>query len=153
MLGLAINEPSRPGGPEGDRFFDGAQPRQGANQTGLPRHLQELIQAGLARRQQGYRGRFAPSPTGDLHRGNLRTALLSWLHARLQGGEWLLRLDDLDQPRNRPGAATRILADLRWLGLDWDGPPLLQSSRRGLYTSLLSSLRRRGSLGPATASQ
>ena len=165
MLGLAINEPSRPGGPEGDRFFDGAQPQHdanqlgaaqplpAANQAGLPRHLQKLIQAGLARRQQGYRGRFAPSPTGDLHRGNLRTALLSWLHARLQGGEWLLRLDDLDQPRNRPDAATRILADLRWLGLDWDGPPLLQSSRRGLYASVLSSLRRRGRLYPCACSR
>ena len=52
----------------------------------LPRHLQALLEAGLLRRRQGYRGRFAPSPTGALHRGNLRTALLGWLHARLRGG-------------------------------------------------------------------
>ena len=159
MLGLAMNEPTRSGGPAGDRFFHGAQlvgaaqPLRGAIQAGMPQHLQELFQAGLARRQQGYRGRFAPSPTGDLHRGNLRTALLSWLHARIQGGEWLLRLDDLDQPRNRPGAEARIQADLQWLGLDWDGPPLLQSRRRGLYANVLSSLRRGGSLYPCACSR
>ncbi|MFZ0407688.1 MAG: tRNA glutamyl-Q(34) synthetase GluQRS [Cyanobium sp.] len=138
-----MNGPIPVGGPLRDRFFDGA----------LPRHVQALIAGGLARREQGYRGRFAPSPTGDLHRGNLRTALLSWLDARLQGGEWLLRIDDLDRPRNRPGAVTRILADLHWLGLDWDGPPLLQSDRRGLYASVLSSLRRGGHLYPCGCSR
>ncbi|MCT0226889.1 tRNA glutamyl-Q(34) synthetase GluQRS [Synechococcus sp. CS-1331] len=119
----------------------------------LPRHLQALLEAGLLRRRQGYRGRFAPSPTGALHRGNLRTALLGWLHARLRGGEWLLRLDDLDTPRNRPGAEASILADLRWLGLDWDGPLLRQSQRRGLYATVLSALRRQGLLYPCRCSR
>ena len=119
----------------------------------LPRHLQALLEAGLLRRRQGYRGRFAPSPTGALHRGNLRTALLGWLHARLRGGEWLLRLDDLDTPRNRPGAEASILADLRWLGLDWDGPLLRQSQRRGLYGTVLSALRRQGLLYPCRCSR
>jgi glutamyl-tRNA synthetase len=108
--------------------------------------LRQAITAGLERRDGRYRGRFAPSPTGSLHRGNLRTALLAWLDARLAGGDLLLRLDDLDTPRNRPGAAASILNDLRWLGLDWDGPPLLQSERRGGYATALSALRRAGLL-------
>jgi glutamyl-tRNA synthetase len=119
----------------------------------LPEHLQASLAAAQAQRPQGYRGRFAPSPTGALHRGNLRTALLSWLAARRQGGEWLLRLDDLDTPRNRPGAEEAILADLRWLELDWDGPVLRQSRRRGLYASVLSALRRSGCLYPCRCSR
>ena len=102
---------------------------------------------------QGYRGRFAPSPSGPLHRGNLRTALLSWLEARLAGGEWLLRIDDLDTPRNRAGAEEAILADLTWLGLAWDGPLWRQSERRGLYASVLSALRRDGRLYPCRCSR
>ena len=112
----------------------------------LPAHLAELLQVGQKRGGASYRGRFAPSPTGALHRGNLRTALLSWLDARLQGGEWLLRIDDLDTPRNRPGAEASILHDLRWLGLRWDGPVWRQSQARGLYGSVLSALRRGGQL-------
>jgi glutamyl-tRNA synthetase len=119
----------------------------------LSAHLQQLIQAGVERRSRGYRGRFAPSPTGALHRGNLRTALLSWLEARLAGGEWLLRLDDLDTPRNRAGAEEAILHDLRWLGLHWDGPLWRQSERRGLYGSALSALRREGRLYPCRCSR
>lgn len=119
----------------------------------IPSHLELALQRGVARRQAGYRGRFAPSPTGPLHRGNLRTALLSWLEARLQGGEWLLRLDDLDTPRNRPGAAEAIQADLRWLGLHWDGPVVWQSQRRGIYSSVLTSLRRAGLLYPCRCSR
>jgi glutamyl-tRNA synthetase len=118
-----------------------------------PRHLEARLQAGLEQRQRGYRGRFAPSPTGALHRGNLRTALLSWLDARLQGGEWLLRIDDLDTPRNRPGAEEALLADLRWLGLGWDGPVHRQSAQRGVYASLLSALRRAGALYPCRCSR
>ncbi|MFQ6537924.1 MULTISPECIES: tRNA glutamyl-Q(34) synthetase GluQRS [Aphanothece] len=119
----------------------------------LPRHVQDLIAAGVAGRARGYRGRFAPSPSGALHRGNLRTALLSWLEARLAGGEWLLRIDDLDTPRNRPGAEEAILADLRWLGLDWDGPVVRQSRRRGLYATVLTALRRAGDLYPCRCSR
>ncbi len=119
----------------------------------LPDQLVRTFEAGLRRRRQGPVGRYAPSPTGPLHRGNLSTALLSWLVTRLQGGEWLLRIDDLDRPRNRPGAAEAILADLDWLGLGWDGAPLLQSQHRGLYASTLSWLRRSGALYPCRCSR
>ncbi len=121
--------------------------------TALPAHLQAQLQAGLEERDQGYRGRFAPSPTGPLHRGNLRTALFSWLEARLAGGEWLLRHDDLDTPRNRPGAIEAIEADLAWLGLHWDGPAWRQSERRGTYHAVLSALRRHGCLYPCRCSR
>ena len=113
----------------------------------LPEHLQRHLEAGRALTAAGgYRGRFAPSPTGLLHLGNLQTALLSWLAARQAGGAWLLRIDDLDTPRNRAGAIEAIQSDLRWLGLKWDGPVLLQSERRGIYHSWLSWLRRSGRL-------
>lgn len=118
-----------------------------------PEHLQQLLVQAEQQRQERSRGRYAPSPTGRLHLGNLRTALLSWLITRLQGGEWLLRLDDLDTPRNRPGAEQTILDDLSWLGLHWDGPVLRQSERRGLYATVLSSLRRQGLLYPCRCSR
>ena len=95
----------------------------------FPDHLQlQLAQGQRWRLAGGYRGRYAPSPTGVLHLGNLQTALLSWLQARQAGGVWLLRIDDLDTPRNRPGAVEAIQADLRWMGLHWDGVPILQLS-------------------------
>src|SRR5712671_4459378 len=86
------------------------------------------------------RGRFAPSPTGELHLGNARTALLSWLWARQQGGGYALRVEDIDRPRVRPGMAEQQLAELRWLGLDWDGPPAFQSERTSAYLDALSTL-------------
>lgn len=119
----------------------------------LPAQLAELLEAGAGLRLQGYRGRFAPSPSGALHRGNLRTALLSWLDARLQGGVWLLRIDDLDTPRNREGAGEAIEADLRWLGLSWDGSVIRQSQHRGRYATVLSALRRGGLLYPCRCSR
>jgi glutamyl-tRNA synthetase len=75
------------------------------------------------------RGRLAPSPTGRLHLGHARTFVLAWLHTRSRGGQMLLRLEDLDQSRCRPELADGVLRDLEWLGLDWDGPVLLQSRR------------------------
>mgnify|MGYP006282523243 CR=1 FL=1 len=119
----------------------------------LPDHLQQRLAEAARLRAQGPRGRYAPSPTGPQHLGNLRTALLSWLISRLQGGVWLLRIDDLDTPRNRPGAEESLLADLTWLGLHWDGAPLRQSERRGQYASVLSSLRRSGGLYPCRCSR
>src|SRR3954468_1291549 len=86
------------------------------------------------------RGRFAPSPTGELHLGNARTALLSWLWARQPGGRWLLRIEDIDAPRVRPGMAQQQLEELHWLGLDWDGEPLFQSQRLALYHDALKAL-------------
>jgi len=99
-----------------------------------------------------YRGRLAPSPTGGLHLGIARTALCAWLRARSSGGVLLLRVEDIDTPRVVPGAAERIMEDLRWLGLDWDegpdvgGPhgPYLQSQRLEEYERALSQLDARG---------
>ena len=87
------------------------------------------------------RGRFAPSPTGELHLGNARTALLAWLWARSEGGAYAMRVEDLDQPRVKPGLADRQLDELRWLGLDWDGPPVFQSQRTELYEAALQKVR------------
>lgn len=87
-------------------------------------------------------GRFAPSPSGDLHLGNLRTALLAWLFARSTGRRFLLRVEDLD--RVRPGAAERQLADLAALGLDWDDDVVHQSARLPLYDAAIARLQRAG---------
>lgn len=78
-------------------------------------------------------GRLAPSPTGSLHLGNVRTFLWAWLSARAQGGRVLLRVEDLDTPRVKPGTAEKMIDDLRWLGFDWDGPVEVQTARRELY--------------------
>jgi glutamyl-tRNA synthetase len=86
------------------------------------------------------RGRFAPSPTGELHLGNARTALLAWLWARSEGGGFVLRIEDLDAPRVRQGLAERQMEELRWLGLDWDEEPMRQSLRAAAYAAALSSL-------------
>jgi glutamyl-tRNA synthetase len=87
-------------------------------------------------------GRYAPSPSGDLHLGNLRTALLAWLFARAEGRRFLLRIEDLD--RVREGAAQRQLEDLATLGIDWDAEPLVQSERSEAYADAVERLRARG---------
>lgn len=87
-----------------------------------------------------YRGRFAPSPTGDLHFGSLLAALGSWLLARAAGGEWLVRIEDLDPPREVPGAAQRQLDALAAFGLHSDAPIVRQSDRHALYQAALDSL-------------
>jgi glutamyl-tRNA synthetase len=89
-------------------------------------------------------GRYAPSPTGDLHLGNARTALIAWLWARHAGGRFLLRFEDLDRPRVRLGCAREQAESLAWLGLDWDGDPVSQSERAELYDEALAALRARG---------
>ncbi len=93
-----------------------------------------------------YVGRYAPSPTGDLHLGNARTALIAWLWARAAGGRFLLRFEDLDRGRVRPGCADRQADSLAWLGLDWDGEPVAQSQRGELYDAALARLREHGLL-------
>src|SRR5215210_7194804 len=88
----------------------------------------------------GRDGRFAPSPTGPLHVGNLRTALLAWLFARSAGARFLVRVEDLDRSRVRPGVEKTQLADLRAIGLDWDGPVMRQSERMALYEEAIAAL-------------
>ncbi|MEA2348517.1 MAG: glutamyl-tRNA synthetase [Thermoleophilaceae bacterium] len=90
------------------------------------------------------RGRFAPSPTGDLHLGNLRTALLAWLFARSAGSEFLIRMEDLDLERVRAEHYTSQLEDLRDLGLDWDGRVTKQGDRLGIYSAVLDRLQADG---------
>jgi glutamyl-Q tRNA(Asp) synthetase len=88
-----------------------------------------------------YIGRFAPSPTGPLHFGSLVAAVASWLDARSQGGKWLLRIEDLDRPREAPGAAADILRTLERCGLYWDGAPDFQSRRPDAYADALERLQ------------
>jgi glutamyl-tRNA synthetase len=85
-------------------------------------------------------GRYAPSPTGELHLGNLRTALLAWLFARSSGRRFLLRIEDLDAARVRPGMADQQLADLTTLGITFDGEPVVQSQRLAAYHEALLTL-------------
>lgn len=86
------------------------------------------------------RGRYAPSPTGALHVGNLRTAMLAWLFARSAGSGFVLRIEDLDPSDARPEHAARQLDDLRALGIDWDGPPVWQSARRAAHEAAIAEL-------------
>ena len=92
----------------------------------------------------GHLGRFAPSPTGRLHLGNVRSALLGWLWARAAGGSFLLRIEDLDRERCKPHFTDAIFEDLTWLGLDWDEPVWVQSTRAALYDAQLARLEQAG---------
>lgn len=92
----------------------------------------------------GYTGRFAPSPSGALHFGSLVTALGSYLQARHLGGRWLLRIDDIDPPREVPGAADAILRILDHYGLHWDGSVLYQSRRHDAYRDVIEQLKATG---------
>jgi glutamyl-tRNA synthetase len=109
----------------------------------------------------GYRGRLAPSPTGHMHLGVARTALVAWLRARRAGGRLVLRIEDIDTPRVVSGSAEAIMSELRWLGIDWDegpdrgGPhaPYTQSARTELYARALEQLRAQGDVYPCTCSR
>ena len=107
-------------------------------------------------------GRFAPSPSGRMHLGNVFTALMSWLSVRSRGGRWILRIEDLDPQRSKPEHARRICDDLDWLGLDWDeggvdgrGPngPYCQSLRHDIYARYLERLRATGLCYPCTCTR
>lgn len=100
-----------------------------------------------------YVGRLAPSPTGALHLGNVRTFLFAWLRARRAGGRLVMRMEDLDHPRDKPGAAEQALEDLRWLGFDWDGEVVVQSKRRAVYASALKKLQAAGLVYPCVCSR
>jgi glutamyl-tRNA synthetase len=107
------------------------------------------------------RGRLAPSPTGALHLGNARSFLIAWLSIRSRGGTLLLRMEDLDHPKVKPQAAEEALADLRWLGLDWDegpdlgGPvgPYVQSQRISHYAAALAVLQASGRVYPCVCTR
>lgn len=100
------------------------------------------------------RGRYAPSPTGELHLGNALTALISWLQVRKSGGSYILRIEDIDRERSRPEFGQKIIDDLKWLGLDWDeGPdvggdfgPYCQSGRNEFYRAALEKLAAQGAV-------
>jgi glutamyl-Q tRNA(Asp) synthetase len=100
-----------------------------------------------------YRGRFAPSPTGPLHFGSLVAAVGSYLEARSRGGEWLVRMEDLDPPRVMPGAASHILHTLRAFGFEWDAPVVHQSTRTEAYHAALQRLRSGGFVYPCACSR
>lgn len=100
-----------------------------------------------------YRGRFAPSPSGPLHFGSLVAAVGSFLEARTHRGQWLLRMEDIDPPREQPGAAAHILQTLETYGFEWDSPVLYQSTRSAAYESAISTLREHGMLYPCACSR
>jgi glutamyl-tRNA synthetase len=101
----------------------------------------------------GMVGRLAPSPTGAQHVGNARTYLIVWLSARSRRGRVMLRIEDIDSPRVKPGAAEQACDDLRWLGLDWDGEPLVQTERLDAYRAVLENLRRKELVYPCTCTR
>lgn len=100
-----------------------------------------------------YRGRFAPSPTGPLHFGSLVAALGSYLDARAHSGQWLLRIEDVDEPRTVAGAADGILRTLEAFGFEWDGEVLVQSRRLDLYHAALVRLQLDGDVYPCACSR
>ena len=97
------------------------------------------MEAVLEKTLKPYVGRLAPSPTGALHLGNVRTFMIAWLRARSLGGRLIMRMEDLDPPRDKPGAAAAAIEDLKWLGFDWDGE-YVQSRRKHLYREALEKL-------------
>ena len=98
--------------------------------------MEEVLEKGVTR----YVGRLAPSPTGALHLGNVRTFMIAWLRARSQGGKVIFRMEDLDHPKDKPGAAAQAVEDLRWLGFDWD-EEYVQSERKHIYREALAALK------------
>lgn len=100
-----------------------------------------------------YRGRFAPSPTGPLHFGSLVAAVGSYLDAKHHGGEWLVRIEDIDTPRTIPGAADAILHALEALGMEWHGSVVYQSQRTAIYQDALHRLQQLGFVYPCTCTR
>jgi glutamyl-Q tRNA(Asp) synthetase len=100
-----------------------------------------------------YRGRFAPSPSGPLHFGSLLAAVASYCEARAHGGQWLVRIEDVDRPRTVPGAADSILRTLECYGFAWDGAVMRQSERSSAYAQALQPLRAHGMVFPCACSR
>ncbi len=124
-------------------------------------HYKLTIQIHAYQRYKTMSGRYAPSPSGPLHLGNLRTALIAWLQARLAPMPFILRMEDLDLPRVKSGSSEQIIADLHWLGLDWDegpdvcGPaaPYNQSARTSYYQQAFDQLLDKGVIYPCYCSR
>ena len=112
-----------------------------------------MADGGCSSRPTAYRGRFAPSPTGPLHFGSLVAATGSYLDARANGGEWLVRIEDIDAPRTVPGAADGILKTLEGFGFEWDGEVVFQSRRIDLYHAALVRLQLAGHVYPCSCSR
>lgn len=100
-----------------------------------------------------YCGRLAPSPTGAQHLGNARSYLIAWLRARSVGGSLILRIEDIDSPRTKPGAAQQALEDLEWLGLDYEEGPIVQTERLSLYQAAFECLKRSEEVFPCICSR
>ena len=100
----------------------------------------------------GYVGRLAPSPTGALHLGNVRTFMIAWLRARSQHGKVIMRMEDLDHPKDKPGAAAQAIEDLKWLGFDWD-EEYVQSERKAIYAEATQALFKSGCIYPCVCSR
>lgn len=98
-------------------------------------------------------GRFAPSPSGRMHLGNVYAAVMSYVSARAKGGRWVLRIEDIDRQRSRQGWADLILNDLEWLGMEWDGDVEYQSARSDIYQSYLLRLEAMGLLYPCSCTR
>src|SRR5207244_4052457 len=118
------------------------------NMTGFPSSLKSDPEMNAA-----YVGRLAPSPTGAQHVGNARTYLIAWLAARSRGGRVVLRIEDIDSPRVKPGAMQQAIDDLRWLGLDWDDGPFVQTDRLAHYSTALRDFQQRELVYPCTCSR
>ena len=112
-----------------------------------------MTTASAASRVPRYRGRFAPSPTGPLHFGSLIAAVASYCDARAAGGEWLVRIEDVDSPRAHPDAEHEILSALERYGFAWDGPVVRQSERVPLYSAALDVLRSRDDVYPCACTR
>ena len=119
----------------------------------MPRYNRCMSSDPLPAPSAPYRGRFAPSPTGPLHFGSLVAALGSYLDARAQGGEWLLRIENIDAPRTVPGAEASILNTLEALGFTWDGPVVRQSERLDVYHGALVRLQAEGLVYPCACTR
>lgn len=138
MFTLSVHADLKPAAPSLDRAAE-AKNLQTATETTAAPGVETRVEAHFAETNPNGAGRYAPSPTGELHIGNLRTALLAWMWARATGRRFYMRVEDLDQSRYR--STDQQLGDLRNLGIDWDGEAVIQTERLHLYEDGLGHLK------------